>query len=199
MIFFKSRCFRSGWISLSIVLLASACTPRTPLERYYDLARLQMLSRKRNTFLFLDLRLGMTSADFFQYCRKMNTQGKFINGSSNQSVVCTLDTTLKAPVTLHFFPQFTNNRITALKATFAYEAFAPWNKALSSDSLMKDLITVFANWYGKDNFIILPRKQQQEKIIKIDGNRMIIVEMTSAKDVEVTFYDLSTEKLPDLT
>lgn len=180
-----------------IVLTGSYCSPRNDNDRYRDLLRsqAQLPSSQNNTIL--EIRFGQSKADFFQYCWKMNAQKIFFNANGNQNVIFKMDSAFKSEVSWKFFPEFRNDRIVKLNAVLNYDNFAPWNSSSSADSLLKDIISVFSNWYGKSHFLVLQDSSGEKKLVKIDSNRLISIWKMNEKDIAVQFTDvtLSDNKL----
>lgn len=143
--------------------------------------------------LFLGISFGMGRKDFYNYCWEMNKQKKFTHGPTNQSVEYRLEENVKHPVMMRFYPSFHADKVYEMPVTFAYEAWAPWNKQMGSDSLLVDMLGVFKKWYGED-FKSLQHKTMGTVYYRMDGKRRINLFIRDDQFVQAVFTDLSVEE-----
>jgi hypothetical protein len=101
---------------------------------------------------------------------------------------------LKFPAKMTFFPEFEEGKITKMWARFEYKGWMPWNKKLSSDSLLPDVIELHKKWYpGGNPFITIHDEKKGTAYVKVDGNRRILIRRFDDVDVKVDYTDLSVE------
>jgi hypothetical protein len=122
--------------------------------------------------LFLGISLGMERQAFYDHCWELNRQEVFTQGPKNQEVQYMLRTELPNPVVMQFYPSFYKDRIFEMPVLFTYEAWAPWNREFSSDTLFIDMLEVFKKWYG-DDFKVKENTTQGRMYYKFDGTRRI--------------------------
>lgn len=151
-------------------------------------------SRKDNDSLFLDIYFGMEQKAFYDYCWEMNRQKVLTHGPTNQNVEYHLTGT-KHPITMHFYPSFHEGKIYEMPVTFNYDAWAPWNRAYQSDSLMTEVFALYKEWYG-DDFKELNHPTMGKVYYKFDGHRRINLFIRDDQFVQAVFTDMRiAEKL----
>lgn len=148
---------------------------------------------KKIDSLFLGISMGMDKKAFYDYCWDMNNKKIFTHGPTNQSVEYMLTTELDKPVSMQFYPNFHNDKIYEMPVLFNYEAWAPWNKELSADTLVQKLLPVFKKWYGND-FQTLQHPVQGTVYYQMKGRRRINLFVRDDQFVQAVFTDLKVEK-----
>ncbi len=143
--------------------------------------------------LFLGLSLGMDRQAFFDSCWRMNNRKMITQGPTNQNVEYIFDSLLDNRVIMRFYPNFYKDKVYEMPVVFMYEAWAPWNKQFSSDSLFEKLVPVFKNWYG-DDFQIIEHKTQGTVYARIDGKRRINLFRKDDQYVQAVYTDLRMAK-----
>ncbi|GAA0543747.1 hypothetical protein GCM10009415_27340 [Chitinophaga japonensis] len=168
-------------------------------ERYKSLMKREVASGVHADSLFFGIHFGMTSKQFFAHCWEMNKKGLFTDGQSNTAVLYRLNNhELKHPASLNFYPSFTHNKISGMRATFEYDGWAPWNKHLWADSLLPDVLALYKKWYSTGNpFLTISDKERGTIYVKVDGNRRIIIGRYDDMLVKVDYTDLLTAKTED--
>jgi len=183
-----------GFIIFFVVVYAS-CTTQTAENQYEELVKSELASGKRNDSIFFGIYLGMTGKDFFTRCWEMNKEGLFTDGKSNTAVLCKLNTQLKYPASMHFYPELVDNKITKMPVTFQYDGWAPWNKHMFADSLITDVLQLCKKWYRNGNpFIKMTVPGKNTVYVKLDGNRRITISKKSDMEVSVDYTDMLKEK-----
>jgi hypothetical protein len=147
----------------------------------------------KNDSLFLGISLGMERKAFYDHCWEQNKKKLFTHGPTNGSVEYKLATEFEEPVMMRFYPTFQKDKIFEMPVTFTYEAWAPWNKRFSADSLLGDVLPVFEKWYGND-FKELQHHTMGVVYYKIDGKRRINLFKKDDQFVQAVFTDLKVEK-----
>ncbi len=134
--------------------------------------------------IFLGLNFGMSRQQFYEKCMELNKSHQTTQGTQNTSVLYIDRENFKLPVDMNFYPNFYEDRIFAMPVYFNYKAWAPWNRDLQSDFLMKEVKALLEKWYGKG---FKEKKLNSGKIAyyKIDGPRIITLKMRDEQYVDV--------------
>lgn len=90
--------------------------------------------------IFFNLTFGMPRQAFFDTCWKLNKTGLFDQGGNNLSVQHEMPSEFGMPVIMNFYPNFSEDRLFQMPVVYHYDAWAPWNKELYSDSLIIKII-----------------------------------------------------------
>lgn len=154
---------------------------------YNQIVEKELAKEVRHDSLFLGYKFGMESNKFFEYSWDLNQQ-QIITG---QSVMEYKIDRLRSPVIMNYFPEFNDGKLHFIPAEAAFEAWAPWNKSLHSDSLIVDLIDMFEKDFNGNSFFktSLPEKRRTAWV-KIDGNRQISIYKFDDRVVRIEFLDL---------
>lgn len=155
----------------------------------------ELASGQRHDSLFLGLALGMDRKDFYAICWDLNKAGQMTQGSNNLSARYFLNEGLKAPAYLDFYPTYNGDTISEMPALFVYKDWAPWNKALSSDSLLVDVKQLLERWYGP-GFIEIKNKAKGDLWVKVDGNRRIKFHKQEPNQVKMIITDMTNPPKP---
>ena len=177
-------------IITALALSLIACQSGTEYDR---LKKSELAKGKRVDSLFFGIHLGMERKQFFAKCWELNKQGIFTDGSNNTSVLHKLNTELKHPASMDFYPDFVNGKISRMKVSYKYDGWAPWNKSLWSDSLLPDVLQMLSKSYPGNDFITMTNANQQTIHVKIDGNRRITVGRFNDYTVKADIADLLVE------
>lgn len=182
------------FFATTFVISVCSCTSSST-EQYDKLVKKEKAKGTRVDSLFLGISFGMTSKTFFGYCWELNKKGIISDGSNNTMVLYKVDSGLKYPASMNFYPDFLDNKISNMRVTFQYNAWAPWNKAQFADSLLPDLLHLYKKWYPAGNdFIALTNKERKTIYVKVDGNRRITLGKYDDMIVKVDFTDLIIEE-----
>jgi hypothetical protein len=177
-----------------VAIIFSACDSLTG-DEYTHLVKKELAKGKRVDSLFMGISFGMTSKNFYGYCWELNKKGIFSDGNNNTMVLYKMDTGLKYPASMNFYPDFYQDKIYHMRVTFAYNAWAPWNKNQFADSLLPDVLHLYERWYPAGNdFLKMANKEKGVIYIKVDGNRRIIIGKYNDQEVHVDYTDLLVEK-----
>ncbi len=176
---------------LAIVLcFITACK-----SKYQRMLERELATGIRQDSLFLGLALGMDRKSFYTICWDLNKAGKMTQGSNNLSARYFLNEGLKAPAYFDFYPTYNNDTICEMPALFAYKDWAPWNKSLSSDSLLTDIKLLMERWYGK-GFIEIKNKKKGDLWVKVDGNRRVRFHKQEPNQVKLIITDMTNLPKP---
>ncbi len=174
------------WI-VAVAIMTIGC-----IGSEYDRLKNRELARNvRYDSLFLGIKFGMTRKDFFSHCWDLNKKGVLTQGPGNLSVQYKLDSSnLKSSAYLWFYPEFEDDKIVKMPMKITYQAWAPWNKQLSSDSLLVDVKKMLVKWYGGDFILVKNNSDDRVLWVKIDGNRRIRLFIENISTVRADITDL---------
>lgn len=164
-------------------------------SKYQRMEAEELASGKRHDSLFLGVYFGMSSKDFYAHCWEMNKKHLIKEGMNNSSVQY-IPKELKYPGKMYFYPKFWEDKIYEMPVSFTYDAWAPWNKELFSDSLQVDVRHMMESWYG-EGFIEVDHPKRGPAFVKMDGNRRITIWKEDDQTVRASFTDVPVEKLVD--
>ena len=186
---------KSMFIIAAVVTFAISSCTSSGAEQYDKVVKKELAKGVRVDSLFLGISFGMTSKTFFGYCWELNKKGIISDGSNNTMVLYKIDSGLRFPASMNFYPDFLNNKVANMRVTFQYNAWAPWNKAQFSDSLLPDVLQLYKKWYpGGNDFIALTDKTKRTIYVKVDGNRRITIGRFDDMIVKVDYSDLLVEE-----
>lgn len=176
-----------------LLILAQSCQNNTSSSSIEDIEKRELSKGIRNDKLFLDLKLGMTSKEFYAVCWELNKQGILKEGRGNTSAMQVLDKgELKYPAAMLFYPRFLNDKIVEMPMLFTYSSWAPWNRDMQSDNLMTDVKKLLNSWYPRGTEFI---SQKDEKgnilLVKVNGNMKITISIENESEVRVSIIDLA--------
>ncbi|CAN5450811.1 hypothetical protein BH23BAC1_BH23BAC1_17160 [soil metagenome] len=173
-------------IFLSIIFLVFACSKES---EYNQMVERELAKTMRQDSLFLGLKFGMTQKEFFNHCWELNQKKAIKEGPQSQSVEYKMSKELSKPAVMNFYPEFHDDKIYQMPVSITYEAWAPWNKNLFSDSLQLDVLKFFEKHYGK-GFIKIEHPQKGIAYVKMDSNRRISIYKKNDSDVSIIFTDM---------
>ena len=123
-------------------------------SEYSRLVAKELAKNTRADSLFLGIYLGMPAKAFYDHCWDLNKKGMVTNGTTNVSVLYKIDRDLKYPASMNFYPDFYGNKIFRMRASFEYDAWAPWNRSRYADSLLPYVLNMYRKWYAGGNDFI---------------------------------------------
>lgn len=183
------------WVFIGMLLLVS-CQEETGYKLYESLKKKELASGQKVDSLFLGIRLGMTSKQFYGHCWEMNKKGLFTDGENNTAVLYQLNKhELNYSAFMNFYPEFHQGKVYKMGVSFQYDAWAPWNTHLSSDSLYADVVDLYKKWYKAGNpFIEINDEKKGTIYVKVDGNRRITIGKFNELYVKVDYTDLLVDR-----
>lgn len=147
--------------------------------------------------LIFDMRIGQTRQDFYTICWNLNKQKLITNGAgSNARYVMDRDSLgndSDAKEMLFYGIFDDKDTMRGMRMTYSYLAWAPWNRDRYADTLMNQLKKQYLEGYPGNDFIQLDVEVQGKSypaLVKIDGNRQILMYPKGKKDVLVRIEDL---------
>lgn len=176
-------------ILIPAAIMNTACQEKTP---YQAMVASELSRNERVDSLFLGIKLGMTRKEFYDHCWQLNKQQLVMQAPNNQAVHYDLPAELNSPAYLRFYPLFHEDKIYEMPVSFTYSGWAPWNKALWSDSLLTDVKSLYEKWYG-DGFMTVHDQSGKKIYIKVDGNRQISLYKLDDQVVQAVFTDLTVD------
>lgn len=179
----RNLTFHSGAFVLFAIV---ACTQK---DAYQKLVKQELAKGIRKDSLFLGFYFGMPQEDFYERCRVLNRKDILHQGAFAPSVDYELKD-LKHAARLNFYPAFYRGKISQLPASISYDAWAPWNKQLSADSLLPDVLRYYEKKYDKP-FLRVKSNSGPDVYLTIDGNRCLSVFKKDDVAVNVLFTDLT--------
>ncbi len=181
------------------LLLASSLLISGCQSEYERMLEEELARGARHDSLFLGLHFGMSRKDFFVHCWRLNRDSVIRQGANNSSVLYKLEDELDSPADMNFYPNFVDTTIHEMPVIFSYEGWAPWNKDLSSDSLLVEVLELLRAWHGGREFLKVDSPGKRSAYVKVDGNRRILVHPDGEQDVRVLYTDMSVEasQLPE--
>ena len=115
--------------------------------------------------IFWDFTFGMERQAFFDTCFVLNDRKLITQGTKNTSVEYKDTTNFKSLVYVNFYPKFNeDDLVESMPVRYNYFAWAPWNKELSADSLLLEVVELIKEQEG----IVF----QEEK--NIDGSLKLV-------------------------
>jgi hypothetical protein len=184
----------TGSIVITLILAISACSEGSD---YLIMEKRELARGVRYDSLFLGLKFGMTQKEFFDHCFQLNKEGIVKEGPMNNTVEYKMPDEFPHPGRMNFYPDYDDdNRIYKMRVYFQYDAWAPWNKAEWSDSLLPEVVKLFEKWYGGEFLKIEPedRENVPPLFAKVDGNRRIAIFRGDDMKVNAIITDLTSPK-----
>ena len=176
-------------ILFSLIIISCQTNP------YFELERNELASGERYDSLFIGVKFGMTSKEFYAHCWDLNRKKLITQGPSNNSVRYYLPTeSIGQKIEMLFYPVFDNDIVYEVNTTFSYTGWAPWNKETSSDYLINEVIEILSEWYNSKFYEIKNPKNNSILYTTINGNRRIVITKVSEREVRARYTDLTIEK-----
>ena len=167
---------------------------KSEYQQYVDR---ELSSGVTNDSLMFGLYMGLEKETYFEICWELNKEGVLDQGTGNGSVRHTTDKDSLGQRTTYsldllFEALFDEEDILrGMSINYSYLAWAPWNRELQSDGLIlrlkKDLLEMYP---GNDFIEIDVKASKSSALVKIDGNRQILMYIKGDKDVVVKIEDL---------
>ena len=179
-------------ISILIFITIISCQTNP----YLELEKKELSSGVRYDSLFLGVKFGMTSKEFYAHCWDLNRKKLITQGPSNNSVRYYLPTeSIGQKIEMLFYPVFDDNDIVyEVNTTFSYTGWAPWNKETSSDYLIDEVREILSEWYNSKFYEIKNPKNNSTLYTTVSGNRRIVITKVSEREVRARYTDLTIEK-----
>lgn len=164
---------------------------------YTKLVKSEMSKNIEHDSLFLGMTFGQTKQEFFDKCWKLNSQGLVMQGPNNQFVAYNLPLkkgdSLTKSIRMLFYGIFDEKKImTGMNLQFSYNAWSLWNKSLQPDKLVPVVQDTLIKWFPGNDFLkVNIKKNEKDLLVKVDGNRRIIIKpIDDNREVKVRIDDL---------
>lgn len=149
--------------------------------------------------LIFGMQMGQTKKDFYERCWELNKQQLITAGTGNTNAryvidADTLEDSSEAKEMLFYGIFDDTDTMRGMRMTYSYQAWAPWNRSKYSDRLLQQLQERYLEGYPGNDFIkidIDAGQQNHLALVKIDGNRQILMYPKNKKDVVVRIEDLN--------
>jgi len=183
---------RINWLLMILISASviSGCSPKTKYER---MLKHELASGVRYDSLFMGIYFGMPEKDFYIHCWKLNKKGLIRQGDSNTTVLYEMKDELKYPADMDFYPKFDQGKIFEMPVRYVYKGWAPWNKNLTSDKLIVDILMYYEKTYGS-GFIEVKHRVRGSAYVKVNGNRRITIFKQDELHVWAIFTNLLVKK-----
>lgn len=174
------------FIPLILLITIISCENKTEYQLIVDR---ELNKNERADSLFLGYHFGMTTTDFFELSRQLNSAGVI----TGQTTIHYVIDDLNHSVTKYFYPSFEDDKIYRLPIEASYDAWAPWNRSFFSDTLIVDLMNLYHHQYGADFFLSEIPDKENEVWVSIQANRRIVLNKIDDMTVQIEFLDLSVQ------
>lgn len=178
---------------LLLLILLIGCSE----SKYSKLVKTEMAKNIVNDSLLFEMKFGQTKQEFYDQCWKLNNKGLVTHGPNNNFVQYNLPNkegdSSTVSIRMLFYGIFDEEKImTGMDMQFSYNGWSLWAESLHSDKLISVVKDSLESWYPGNGFIeVTPKKSKKDILVKVDGNRRIIIEpLINNKDVDVRIDDL---------
>lgn len=181
---------------LSICIVTAGC-----YTEYEKAVRQGLKSGEVHEELIFDMVMGQTQKEFYSTCWNLNAEKKISQGGGNRyaKYVMAPGEVFEEPeeIEMLFYGIFDEEKIMrGMDMRFNYTKWSPWNEDFHSDKLIERLKNHYMHKYGGNDFITFDSGIQDHlSLIKIDGNRQILMYQLGNKDVSVKIEDLRHKSL----
>jgi hypothetical protein len=183
-----------GYWLLLLLLATGLMGCKSDYQQYVDR---EMASGTTQDSLIFGMRIGQTKKDFYAICWDLNKQQIIREGTGNRTAryIADQDSTgssLEAKDMLFYGIFDDNDTMRGMEMTYSYLAWSPWNRNKQADSLLVVLRDQYQRHYPGNDFMEIDIKGvETPALVKIDGNRQILMYAKGQKDVAVKIEDLS--------
>lgn len=149
--------------------------------------------------LFLNLTLGQTLKDFHRICWALNKDGTIGQGPGNKYAKYTIlpDSTLydgTHKVEMLFYGMFDKIKVMyGMDMKMQFVSWSPWNTDRHADKLLEFMDDYYMRNLKGNSFIELDI-DKTKAMVKVDGNRQIVMYIVDNKEIAVKITDLRKEK-----
>jgi hypothetical protein len=179
-------------ISLAIFGLAlSGCVQ----SDYTKLVKSELVKGIRKDSILLGINFGDTKDDFYGRCFDLNKKQLVTQGPNGVSVQYLFTDSLvhdqPTPIRLLFKPGYDEKKVISdMDVELSYQAWAPWNVHLQSDSLKIKMMKLFMLWYKGNEFITVNLNDSTNMPVKLDGNRRVLIYVKDTQSITVKIQDI---------
>ena len=156
-------------------------------SEYHKLVEREIKKGEINNDLILGFSFGMTKQQYYDRCTLLNKNKIITVGGYNFNPEQILTSTSKntKKITMSFSPNFKEKKIIEeLELRFSFQGWSHWNKDYQSSVLINQVKDSLFSWLPGNDFIEVSIDGIDKKpLVKIDGNRRIILYKLNSKDV----------------
>lgn len=180
-----------GFCLIGIVVGLLGC--KSEYQRYVEE---ELASGITEDSLIFGMRIGQTKKDFYATCWDLNRQKLIYQGNGNRSAMFTADEDSLGDQSeakdVLFYGIFDEADVMqGMDMSYSYRAWAPWNRDRHADALLEVLRAQYVEGYPGNDFIEIEVPGiDHPALVKIDGNRQILMYARNDKDVVVKIEDL---------
>lgn len=176
-----------------VIFLLTSCK-----SEYQKLIEKELAAGQRNTDLFLDLTMGQTRKEFFAICWDLNKEKKISQGSGNQYAKYFLrpspgeDST--RTVEILFYGMFDQDDVMyGMDMKMSFSSWSPWNKDFHTDVLQEFMEKKYMEQEGGNPFIQIQVTDEVNALVKVDGNKQILMYPNNNQTLSVKIEDLEKD------
>lgn len=191
----KSMCMKEiKWLLYLLIIATSLGSCKSEYQQYVDS---ELAKGIQQDSLIFGMRMGQTKKDFFEICWDLNKRQLISQGTGNTSALYITDRDEEGQNTqlskeMLFYGIFDENDVMrGMRMSYYFLKWAPWNEDYQADKLLLHLREVYLTEYPGNDFIEIDIKESEHAaLVKIDGNRQILMYTKNDKDVVVKIEDL---------
>ena len=190
----KLKCMNSKWLMSLLLVTGLMASCESEYQQYIEE---ELSSGETRDSLIFGMRMGQTRKDFYAICWELNSQKKISQGQGNATARFYTDRDSlgnNSPMTkdMLFYGIFDEDDVMrGMDMSYSFVAWSPWNRNKQSDSLLLHLREEYLRGYPGNDFIEIEFEgSEQPALVKIDGNRQILMYVKNDKDVVVKIEDL---------
>jgi hypothetical protein len=155
-------------------------------SEYHNLVEREIKKGKINNDLILGFSFGMTKQEYYDRCTLLNKNKIITVGGYNFNPEQILSSpTNNKKIKMSFSPNFKEKKkIEELELRFSFLGWSHWNTDYQSGVLINQVKDSIFSWLPGNDFIEVSIDGIDKKpLVKIDGNRRIILYKLNSKDV----------------
>jgi hypothetical protein len=176
----------------SILWFSTACKPTTPPSASALVTPRSGTARIDS--VFLGYYFGMTHLNFMAHCREMNQKHILKDGTSGVNIQYKFQRNeFPSEAVMEFYPTFGKDaKIHAVPTDFLYLGWSPWNKELSADAMLPQVVALMEKWYGT-GFQTSKTAMGETIYEKTELNRNIKISRLDERKVRVMLTDIDAK------
>jgi len=171
-------------IALSLVLLIGC---KKEID-YQTLVETNLSLGQEFNDIIYDIKFGMTSDEFYDYCRELNKEYKAEQGPKKRTVQIEVDG-FSEPCYMLFYPNFINDEIAEMPILFALHQWSPWNKESYSDDIIYEVRDLIEDWYDMDLHLLIDTTDYPG-FVGCKGNKKVTLTIQNDQFVKLLVTDM---------
>lgn len=184
-------------INFNFLLLISISVLISCKSDYDKLVQSEIKKDVKHTDLILDMKMGQNKDYFFKHCWNLNKAQIVSQGPGNKYAKYYMlpDSSLMEEgkkIRVLFYGMFDENDVmNGMEMKMEYNAWSPWNKSYSSDSLLEEMKSKYIREYKGNDYYVVNVNDDLDAFAKIDGNRQVLLYKLTEKEIMVKIQDLT--------